>query len=160
MTAIKYKPLKKDIMFEGWVKKDPSYPSAINVIKACGNTTFKAWLVNYLAECADKEQYLEYRSMLKKLSNTIQSLSSRVALVDESLLEECRAIFQPSIDINTLSLLSGMFGFLLSVQLFEREIISIDNDIEDPNTDIQQRLLSQAKREEYERNRLRRTFKK
>lgn len=154
-----YKPLKKEIVFSKQVKTDPSYRLAVGVMKACGDTGFKSWLVSCLANskvginCTEDDVKL-----MRDLSDILSKLSSRTAHVDESLISSCASIFSPKPNYDVIKLLSKMMSFLLNVQLMEQAILKIDENINNPDT--YRRLAAQASREEYERNRKLQKFKR
>lgn len=121
-----YVPLKKDIIFAPHVKANPSYPQAMGVIKCLADQNFKAWLLGHIAS----ESNGVLQDTLSTLAVTVRTLIGREAVMSSDLIDSSQAVFRPEPDLDAITLLTGMLGFLLKVQTVERAIIEIEANIE------------------------------
>lgn len=133
-----YVPLKKEIVFSDDVKNHPRYAVIMELIKALGDDTFKTWLLEHVAShsehtqvaCNNSNEPSSADNDLQAIGEILSKLVSRRTSVDEGVIFNCMSVFTPSPDLEAITLLRNVMGFLLNMQGFERMIIKIDNDIE------------------------------
>lgn len=136
-----YTPLKKEIVFSDEIKNNPYYNEAMRVIKSLGDKAFRQWLIEHIYSTAelpsthasDQTVMSEGYDELKAIGVTLEALVSREVTVDALVIENCKKVFLPALNVPVITLLCSIMGFLLNVQNFERMIIKIDNDINDGN---------------------------
>lgn len=130
-----YAPTKKTIVFSDDVKKNPRFGEVMEVIKACGDIAFKAWLINQapiIAQAVTETQDIsdDKRSDLKAISANLSELVGRTSTVDDGVIHNCKTLFNNEPEWQVISLLAKVTGFLLNIQKFEKQLSAIDQDIE------------------------------
>ena len=130
-----YAPTKKTIVFTDDVKNDPHFVEVMEVVKACADTAFKAWLIKQtpiiakdVAESQDISD--DKKADLKAISANLSELVGRTAPIDDGVIHDCKALFSNEPAWQVVSLLAKITGFLLNVQRFEKQLAAIDRDIE------------------------------
>lgn len=133
-----YVPLKKQINFTDHAQDHPSYRAVMQVLKACGDIGFKAWLIDHIKTTTCDSVHVDdissdwgsAHSELVALGVLLDGLVSREAYVEIGVIESCKKLFVPTPDLPAIILLRHIAGFLLNMQMFERKIIEIDTDFD------------------------------
>lgn len=124
-----YNPLKKEIVFDETIISNPHYQVVMKIVKACGDKCFKKWLIEHIKHSI-KEGSTDQIDNLTAVGNILNEIIGREIPVNQDFIYSCQLIFTSNPHYQMVSLLRDVLGFLLTVQKFERQILAINQKIE------------------------------
>lgn len=134
-VTMNYAPSKKKIVFSDELKTHPNFPDVMEAIKACGDHSFKSWLIHQASLIASNmpthtEIDQSNQAALIATADNLTELVGRQSQVDDGVIYNCKAMLEGEPRWEVISLLAKVTGFLLSIQRFEKQIALIERDIE------------------------------
>lgn len=123
---MQYKPLRKSIRFSEDVQNNPHFPQAMMVLKACGDNSFKDWLLYYADTFVKDNSYFD---LMQKIKGHLSYLVSREVNLGLDAINECKSYFLPTLNEGVVMLLEQALDFFCKLQDMERAIQKMSDEL-------------------------------